>query len=281
MVCYGDSSLSSYADGEHLLRLCAVHARCQLNRPAENAAWLAAQLPRLAALAPDLIVTPELMLTGYAMDEAAFNWDPAACAGAMAVLDRAVCKAGLRLLLGAPYFGPQAQIPTNAIFLLGDGAPRLVREKQQSVMPDGHVSASAYAYGLAQESVSAGGQPLELLMCCESLDGQIVRQVSSRPAQAILHLSAWGASATEPYFPEAVASSLITDKLVVVINQTGEHFGDWQHAESFVYHSGQVHLARKSAQAAALWFDLDDAGRYVRGGICPLIAKAIHLDNSL
>lgn len=253
------------------VRVCVLHAKTKLNAPEDNLGVLLGFLPEIARLAPDVVLTPELLLTGYPLDENDIAFDRAELQAATTkLLTR--WPANVPLLLGAPHYAPSAELPTNALVWVANQQETLVCEKHaQTTIPSGHSLVSGYAYGTVRKPCFVKGLTLAPLICCESLDPTIVAQVRALQPGLVVHASAWAEQQDVAYAQIAVADSLFSEELVVVVNQGGPHLGRWSHSESFVYQRHELLLHLKSDASALLWFDIEPvpgcAATYLAGGV--------------
>lgn len=242
-------------------KILAIHACVEFANPMANALWLRHQLQCAQALAPALVVTPELTLTGYPMLEQRLPWDANTTAEAIDLVARTVDELGVSVLLGTLYFGEAATTPTNALILLEPGKRTLICEKhRQKMIPAGHGLAEDYAYGTTRRSFEAAGLRCAPLICAESLDPDIVTAVKALQPGLVVHPSAWGSDAGEPYARTAARESLFQEELVLVVNQTGDYLGDWPHAESFLYQNGEVLALAKGPQPQWLFLETSQGG---------------------
>lgn len=240
-----------------ITRILALHARVQWADPLANAKWLCAQLRQCARLKPDLVVTPELALTGHPMLTQGLPWAPAETRAAVGMVARAADDLGLRVLLGTLHFSAEQLDPSNALILLADGRQTLVCEKhKQSTLPAGHALSEDYRYGTTREAFQVAGLQCAPLICAESVDPAIVADVKALHPGLVVHPSAWGAADGEVYAYTAASESLFQEELVLVVNQTGGYLGEWPYAETFLYHRGKPLAIVKSDRAHWLLADL-------------------------
>lgn len=237
-------------------KVLAIHALVQFGNTAANAEWLCRQLRSCAHLSPDLVVTPELVLTGHPMEATSLPWDAAETEAAIDLVARTADELGLAVLLGTLYARTPGTKPTNALILLHQGNRTLICEKhRQQQLPDGHGWVDYYAYGHTREGFTAGETWCAPLICAESLDPGIVATVKRLQPRLVVHPSAWGSDDGIPYAHTAARESLFQGELVLVINQTGPYLGEWLHAESFLYQRGQVLALAKGP--APQWLELE------------------------
>lgn len=255
-----------------MCKILAIHAFVQFGNPSANAEWICRQLRGCAQLAPDLVVTPELALTGHPMLNQRLPWDALATESAIDLVAHTADELGIAVLLGTLHSAPHYPAPTNALLLLNKGQRTLVCEKhRQRHLPEGHSLVDDYAYGVTREGFMAGDMPCAPLICAESVDPDIVAAVKGLQPGLVVHPSAWGADDGEPYALTAARESLFQAELVLVVNQTGAYLGQWPHAETFVYQRGEVLALAKGPEPRWLLLETE-AGRQAQCRVLPAAA---------
>ena len=126
-------------------KVLAIHALVQFGNTAANAEWLCRQLRSCAHLSPDLVVTPELVLTGHPMEATSLPWDAAETEAAIDLVARTADELGLAVLLGTLYARAPGTQPTNALILLHEGKRTLIFELAHCAAHTGAPQANAAA----------------------------------------------------------------------------------------------------------------------------------------
>lgn len=235
--------------------MAGIHFRCSLGHPLRNAQSLSSHIKHLSKMGVDLIVTPELAITGFPMEVDPVCWSETEIKRAIGEIELVARRTGCVVILGAPAF--RAGRMTNALYWVSGSETRVVREKLcVSQAPEGHSLETFHDFGTAVEHLSYRGVEFGTVICCESLDHTIVDRVLAHRPHLVLHPSAWGAAKNERFFEYEVQQNRLRGALTAVVNQTGGHFGEYSHSESYVYRGQEILAAFKGDGSAAIIVDI-------------------------
>lgn len=252
------------------LRVALAHLAPRLGDRPHNRGQLAAALGHAAAQGARWLVAPELALCGYDFAPAiGTDWiRPLDQDGDLAALHAVATGAGVALLLSHPV-RDGARL-TNAVVLLGRGAPRVVHEKQRPI-PGVEAWCSR---GAPAAAFALDGLPVGALVCADAWTPEPAATLRAGGARLLVSCAAWP---PEPHGPEGCweRRTAETGLALLVANRVGAEPGlDFAGAATGVYADGRTRAKWDGPDPAVLVVDLDPATGAVTGAACAPLARA-------
>lgn len=234
-----------------LIRLTMIHMAPRYDHLEHNLVRLEEALHRSLEIKPDLILTPELALSGYEFrDTLGTDWIPEIVPPFITRLAGFARKNSTALVLGTPLLDPESNCLRNsAVFIAESGKIAGVHHKI-NVLPGG--SETWAVPGEAVNALSWRSQSLGMLICSDAYTKTIAEQLPAQGAKAILSPAAWSPGIYGPN-GEWEQRSLETGLPFYVCNRTGqEKLMDFRGGSSVVVAEGERILEYSDPQPAIL-----------------------------
>jgi len=234
-------------------RLAVAQTAAALATPAARLDWLEEALPDLQRQEVDLLLLPELFLTGYNIGDRARDWAEAAT-GAAAVRIAALAK---RFGLAIHYGYPESAdgVIYNAAQCFGPDGSVLGHHRKLAIPPG--AEEMYYSAGAGCRLFAYRGLKIGTLICYDAEFGETARHLAVSGAQLILVPTALGAQWGW------VARSMIPTRayengvFLAYANHAGSENGLDYLGASFIAAPDGIELARAAAAPEILLADLD------------------------
>ncbi|MCB1884471.1 MAG: carbon-nitrogen hydrolase family protein [Geminicoccaceae bacterium] len=240
-------------------RLAVAQPPGGLNGPGERLRWLADGLPGLAERRVDLLLLPELFMTGYNIGDAVEAWSEPAGGPTAAAVRALARRHGVAIHYGfAERAGGRVY---NAAQCFGPDGGRLGGHRKL-VLPPGFET-GRFARGEGCGLFRLNGVTFATLICYDVEFPETVRHVAGRGAQVVLAptalAAAWGWVARVLIPARAYENGVF----LAYANHAGTENGLAYLGESFVAAPDGEELARATAEPGIVFADLD-VGRVSR-----------------
>lgn len=161
----------------------AVHQHdARLRGPGERFAWLESQSREQAGQGLDLLVFPELFMTGYNVGGDLLHFAEAADGGFAQRAKALAHELGVAILYGYPERSDEA-IFNSAIFIDADG--KVLANHRKSVLPDG-IEPDYFQTGSTLTMFTFKSAKVALMICYECEFPETVRSVAASGAEVVL-----------------------------------------------------------------------------------------------
>jgi predicted amidohydrolase len=242
--------------GEEKSTLALLHLAPRPGKIESNKRMIEREVLRAAAMGAKLIVTPELVVSGYgfrdvvgkdwiARDQPAlFDW-----AGNLAR------QASAFLLLGTPEAQPGDGKLFNSMILFSPEGVRLGHHRKINVLKIGSESWSVPGDRATVVTVDGVGR-MGLFVCADMYSRRLVEETASQGVDLLVSSAAWAPGDHGPN-GEWEWASLTTKRPVIVCNRTGVDVLDFSAASSIVAADGSIVHAYASTQPAVMLVDWD------------------------
>lgn len=207
---------------------------------------------RAAAMGAGLVVTPELIVSGYGFrDMIGTEWiardQPALLAWA-AGLAR---QASVILVLGTPEAADRGLF--NSMIVFGRGGARIGHHRKLMVLKIGSESWSTAGDRATAIAVEGIGR-LGLFVCADMYSKRLVDETAAMGVDLLLSSAAWAPGRHGPN-GEWERASLDTGRPVLVCNRTGEDVMDFRDSQSVAAVGGEIASSHSSPQSAIVLVD--------------------------
>lgn len=248
------------AEAKTSMTIALLHLAPRPGEVGENKRMVEAALERASALGAKVIVTPELVVSGYgfrdligtdwvARDQAIlFDW-----AGAMAR------QASAFVLLGTPEAAPAGSELFNSMILFAPDGARLGHHRKINVLKVGSESWSAPGDRATAMAIPGIGR-VGLFVCADMYSRRLVAETSSRGVDLLLSSAAWAPGLHGPN-GEWEAASQVSGRPVLVCNRTGADVLDFRSARSVAAVGGSLMASHCSPGSAIVLVDWDPTAR--------------------
>jgi 5-aminopentanamidase len=255
-------TIVSAARADASTTLALLHLAPRPGEVEQNKRMVEAALQRASVLGAKVIVTPELVVSGYgfrdligtdwvARDQATlFEW-----AGAMAR------SASAFLLLGTPEAAVAGSELFNSMILFAPDGTRLGHHRKINVLKVGSESWSApgdRATAIAIEGVGRVG----LFVCADMYSRRLVDETVSQGVDLLVSSAAWAPGLHGPS-GEWETASQVSGRPVLVCNRTGADVLDFRGARSVAAVGGSLVASHSSPGSAVVLVDWNSSAREV------------------
>lgn len=172
------------------VKIACIQANAHLGHVAANTEKLIQMRERSAANGADIIVTPEMFLSGYPADDLVLRGDfMAAIANAVHRLATLTADGGPAIIVGAPYLNEDGQL-FNSAFILDDG--KIMGRRDKVNLPNYGVfdDKRHFTPGDLQGPIVVRGVRIGLAICEDIWFEDVCETVAESGAQMIISLNA-------------------------------------------------------------------------------------------
>ena len=207
---------------QHDVNIGLIQANSHLGDIAANTDKIIQMRERAAALGADIIITPEMFLSGYPADDLVLRDDfMARIDSAIGQLAELTSDGGPAIIVGAPY--REAGQLTNACFILDDG--QIIARRDKVNLPNYGVfdDKRHFTQGALQGPVSLRGVRLGLAICEDIWFEDVVETVAESGAEMILSLNAspFESGKTDQRIMHGIARITESGLPLIYVNMTG------------------------------------------------------------
>ena len=236
-------------------KVCLLHADLRYDDPAENLKILQGMCAHALSFSPDLIVMPELALSGYEFaKEIGLDWIPQGVAEAFEWFSGFARQNNVALLVGSPTYDAEKEQYGNTATLIDEHGQVQGWHHKISVLPGSEGWAEK---GTTADPIPWNGRKLGTLICADMYTDTIVNHLADQGAEVIFSPANWSPGEHAPN-GEWEARSKETGLTVVVCNRTGkEDQMDFRGSTSTVVVDGKRLLEYDQPEAAVLFVELD------------------------
>ena len=236
------------------LRLVLLHCAPRFDNDDANIAMLEALISQAAELGPDLIITPELAVSGYGFAQAIGTaWIAEQMPGIVARVADLTQVHRTAILLSTPRHDADTDQLHNAAFFIDAQGDVIGQHDKLSVLPG---SESWATPGKTVHTVSWNGLKIGLLICADVYPPGPAQALTEQGIDLLISPAAWGPGMHEPA-GEWEARSAEIGRPVIVCNRTGpDRIMNFEGSASIVAVDGQRLLSYKGQAPAILSFDL-------------------------
>lgn len=248
------------AKAETLITLALLHLAPRPGEVEHNKRMVESAMRRAVAMGAKLIVSPELVVSGYGFrdligtdwiardQEALFDW-----AGTLAR------QASAFLLLGTPEAAPADGKLFNSMILFSPDGARLGHHRKINVLKVGSESWSAPGDHPTILAVDGIGR-LGLFVCADMYSKRLVDETASQGVDLLVSSAAWAPGHHGPD-GEWERASLETGRPVLVCNRTGADVLDFRGAQSVAAVGGAIASSHSSPDSAIILVDWTPSAR--------------------
>jgi predicted amidohydrolase len=205
---------------QHTLRIAFLHMAPRHNDVKFNVQLLQGMFRQAAALQPDLVLTPELAVSGYEFHSTlGTGWIQSETPAIHESFCRLAEEYHIALVLGSPLYKPQSGHYHNSALFIDESGQIIGIHHKILVLPG---SLEGWASpGIDANPVLWRGYRLGLMICSDAYSQRLVSQLAQRGAQALISLAAWAPGEHAPS-GEWETRSQETGLPVLVCNRTGQ-----------------------------------------------------------
>lgn len=238
-----------------MFRLAVAQTPAELATPQDRLDWLAATLDQLQGREVDLLLLPELYLTGYNIGDRVNDWAEPADGPAARQIAEMAQKHGIAIHYG--YAERADGVTYNATQCFGPDGARLGGSRKL-ILPPGF-EASHFTPGKGCNLFSLRGLSIGTLICYDAEFPETARHVASLGAQLILVPTALGAQWGWVGRTMIPTRGYENGVFLAYANHAGQENGMPFLGESFIAAPDGQELARAGAAPEVLIVDLDPA----------------------
>lgn len=268
----------------HTLRIALCHAALQHDNVAHNVAVLETLMRSAHPYQPDLIVTPELAVSGYEFAAAiGLNWIAADVPRILDGFARLARQQQVALIIGTPRYAAHSGAYHNAAVFIDEQGQIVGVHDKIRVLP-GHSEAWSRP-GAAVQPVVWRGQRIGVLICSDAYTATLADEYVQQGANVLISLAAWAPGLYGPS-GEWERRSRETGLPLLVCNRTGnEATMNFKGSSSVAVTAGRRVLDYSAERAALLIFDVaaDDwtprSEQFTIGALAPLFRRETAADH--
>lgn len=237
--------------------VCLLHAALRYDSPEENLFILQQMSEKALAFSPDVILTPELALSGYEFEkEIGLDWIQQGIEEAFDWFTQFARRNRVAVVLGSPTYEAGSDVYHNSATLIDEYGNIAGRHHKINVLSGSEAWAEK---GTTADPILWNGNQVGVLICSDMYTDTIVEQAARQGAEVIFSPANWSPGLHGPN-GEWEARSLENGLTVVVCNRTGKEVQmDFRGSASVVIVEGQRVLAYARPEPAVLCvaFDAD------------------------
>ena len=243
------------------MKVALLHADLKYTDPAENLRILQGMSQHALSFSPDIIMMPELALSGYEFrKEIGLDWIAQGVAEAFDWFKAFAREHQVAVLVGSPTYDPESETFGNTATLIDETGEIKGWHHKIAVLPGFEGWA---AKGTTADPIPWNGRKMGALICADMYTATIVSHLADQGAEVILSPASWSPGLHEPS-GEWEERSKETGLTVVVCNRTGkEDEMDFRGSISAVVMDGERKLVYDDPAAAVLCAEFDDKWRLV------------------
>ncbi len=205
------------------LKIACIQANAHLGHVSANTEKLITMRERAAAAGADIIVTPEMYLSGYPADDLVLRDDfMSSIAASIEKLARLTADGGPAIIVGAPYADQNGSL-FNSAFILDEG--QLVGRRDKVNLPNYGVfdDKRHFTQGALQGPVSVRGVRLGLAICEDVWFEDVCETAAESGAQILVSLNAspFERGKTDSRINHVVARITETSLPLIYVNMVG------------------------------------------------------------
>ncbi len=239
------------------LRVAFLHIAPRFDNLTDNLDLLERMIRRAADHHPDLVLTPELAVSGYAFHASiGADWIQDDMPVVLERFGRLCEELRIALLLGTPVYDPNSGKLFNAAILIAETGLVAGRHHKILVLPgsiEGWSTPGSQALPVAWR-----GYPLGLMICADAYSARLAGELAQNGAQVLLSLAAWAPGEHAPS-GEWEQRSLETGLPVLVCNRTGRDLSmNFEGSSSVVVTGGRRVAEYKETSPAILLMDFNE-----------------------
>jgi predicted amidohydrolase len=239
-----------------MIALALLHLAPQPGEIERNKRMVEEAAVRASAMGAKVIVTPELVVSGYGFrDVIGTDWIAREQAALFDWAGNLARQASAFLLLGMPEAQPVDGKLFNSVILFSPEGARLGHHRKINVLKVGSESWSVPGGRATVVTVDGVGR-MGLFVCADMYSRRLVEETASLGIDLLVSSAAWAPGDHGPN-GEWEWASLETKRPVVVCNRTGVDVLDFSAASSIVAAGGSIVHAHASTQPAVMLVDWD------------------------
>ena len=237
------------------LRLCLLHASFRPGDVRRNVGFLEKLLETCLRKKPDLIITPELAVSGYEfLKVIGSDWISKDVPAIVDKFCRWAKQNEIAILLGSPNYCDNTKRHYNSAFFIDEHGKVLGVQHKVNVLPGSEGWSSP---GPDIKPIDWRGYKLGLLICSDAYTPNIVRSLKQQGAEVLISLAAWAPGMHGPD-GEWEQRSIETGLNLFVCNRTGaEQNLNFYGSSSVVVVNGTRAISYTDEQSAILTIEVD------------------------
>jgi predicted amidohydrolase len=240
-----------------LLRVAFLHFAPRYDNVAYNIHLLERLFRQAAALQADLVLTPELAVSGYEFHPVLGHaWIRSDSPAILERFCRLAAETHTAILLGSPLFDPQSEKYANAAVLIDETGQIGGIHRKILVLPgkvEGWASPGTEAFPIPWH-----GKQLGLMVCADAYSERLAAELVKNGAQVFISLAAWAPGVHGPS-GEWEKRSLEAGLPVLVCNRTGQSATlNFEGSASVVVIGGRRVAEYSDTSPAILTMDFDE-----------------------
>ena len=244
----------------HDTTLALLHLAPRPGEVGHNKRMVESAIGCLSGAGAKLIVTPELVVSGYGFrDIIGTEWIARDQEALLAWAGELARQASAFLLLGTPEAASASDTLFNSMILFAPDGTRIGHHRKINVLKVGSESWSApgdRATALALDGIGRVG----LFVCADMHSKRLVDETASQGVDLLVSSAAWAPGLHGPD-GEWERASLSTERPVLVCNRTGVDVLDFTAAQSVAAVGGAVASSHRSADPAIVLVDWNLSAR--------------------
>jgi len=234
------------------IRICLLHLALAPTALAQNYALLERGIRTASELHADLVVAPELSISGYQFnDTIGTEWIAAHPDSWTLGICELASTLKLTILFGHAERAPSGRLHNIAIIIGADGGI-IARHRKINTQAERWAEPGDRAVG-----ASWNGPTVGILICSDAYTGEVAEDLRAQGARLLVSPAAWGPG---EYGPEGEWEQRTreTGLPLIVCNRTGaEKTLSFTRAESLFVKNGAKLLSHRSERSAVLTFELN------------------------
>jgi predicted amidohydrolase len=237
------------------IRISMLHTDPRYDNVLHNIELLEALCLRALQSEPDLIVMPELAISGYEFyEKIGSEWIKDVIPEAIDRFSRFARKHGVALILGCPRFSEKTKKYHNAAIFIDEQGQVVGEHYKINVVYPG--SESWASPGSEIRPVAWNGQKIGLLICSDAYTKDISEELAKQGADVLISLAAWAPGFHAPS-GEWEQRSTETGLCLIVCNRTGKEKNlEFTGGSSVVVAGGRRLVDYSDKQPAVLSLDV-------------------------
>ena len=241
-------------------KLALLHLASRPGEVGHNKRLVEEAIGRISAMGVKLIVTPELVVSGYGFrDIIGTEWIARDQKVLFAWAGGLARRASAFLLLGTPEAAPSDHALFNSVILFAPDGSRLGRHRKINALRVGSESWSSPGDQATVVSIDGIGR-VGLSICADMYSARLVNETASQGIDILISSAAWAPGLHGPD-GEWERASLSTQRPVLVCNRTGGDVMDFSSARSIAAIDGTVMFSHASPDSAVILVDWDPPSR--------------------
>ncbi len=239
------------------IRISMLHASLRYDNVLFNIELLAALFLQALKLEPDIIVTPELAVSGYEFFKAiGSEWIKEVIPETIEKFSRLSRKNEVAVILGSPRFNEKTNQYYNAAVFIDEQGQVTGEHHKINVLPG---SEGWSSHGVEAKPIVWRGHKIGLLICSDAYTKNIAEELAQQGANVLISPAAWAPGLHGPS-GEWEQRSKETGLCLFVCNRTGvEQNMDFTGSSSVVVAGGRRVINYSNKQPAILSIEVDSS----------------------